>query len=524
MTFLPMVQRELRVLARKPATYRWRWLIGGAAFGMALLLVMMMGLMGSPKGWGEALFRILSGYAAAVCLLAGLFGAADILSEERREGTLGLLFLTDLKGYDVVLGKFSAVALNAFYWLLAIIPVLSLPLLMGGVTFGEFARTSLALINLLFFSMAVGTWASARVIEVMHSLSISAAVLVFFGIITPVFFSFAIFAGVDAQWAWVTCSPILSLLSTGSMKYAATPQLYWYPFLSSSMLSCLLLGLAGWQLPKIWQKPVKEPGSWMSTRLGGKRQSTSFSARVKWLDVNPAMFVMRPGKGVRTTAVVLLVLGTVMLLVDTFYFDEYSLLFVPFTGSPLEWFLLLPLKLVLVIHACSFFASARQSGAFELLLSTPLTIKEIVQAHWKVINRTFLWPYFFLVVYVMYGGVKMAIVSHPGSTFEFGGIGGLLMIGKQVVAHVFDYILLGWMGAWMCLKLKRPGWAPFFTILFALVLPSFLCGIGFLFKPVLIAVARHYVTYELPRLVRSQFDSSFKTETPVMSTVPPPLN
>ena len=82
-----------------------------------------------------------------------------------------------------------------------------------------------------------------------------------------------------------------------------------------------------------------------------------------------------------------------------------------------------------------------------------------------------------------------------------------------MLAHVFDYFLLGWMGAWMALKLRRPGWAPFFTILFALILPSFLCGLGFLVKPVLIAVARHYVVYELPRLARSQFDSGYKIET-----------
>ncbi len=520
MTFLPMVQRELRVLARKPATYRWRWLIGGAAFGLALLLVMMMGLMGSPRGWGEALFRILSGYAAAVCVLAGLFGAADILSEERREGTLGLLFLTDLKGYDVVLGKFSAVALNAFYWLLAIIPVLSLPLLMGGVTFGEFARTSLALINLLFFAMAAGTWASARVNEVMHSLSISAGVLVLFCLLTPVVFSLANLGGGNEELAWVTCSPVASLFYTGSMKYGATPQLYWYPFISSLLLAFMLLGLTVWQLPKIWQRPVKEPGGWLSTRWGGKRQKTSFGERAQWLDINPAMFLMRPGQSMRVTSIMLAVLGTAMLVVDMIYFEDYSLLYVPFTGSPLEWFILLPLKLLLVVHACSFFASARQSGVFELLLSTPLTIKEIVRAHWKVIHRVFFWPFFMLFVYLLYGGLKLFVLE--GSDM-LAGILGFLVIGKHLITHVFDYFLLGWMGAWMGLKLKRPGWAPFFTILFALILPSFLCGFGFLVKPVLIAVARHYVTYELPRLVRSQFDASFKMETPVARTMPPAL-
>ena len=37
--------------------------------------------------------------------IAGLVLTADCISQERREGTLGLLFLTDLRGPDVALGN-----------------------------------------------------------------------------------------------------------------------------------------------------------------------------------------------------------------------------------------------------------------------------------------------------------------------------------------------------------------------------------------------------------------------------------
>lgn len=79
MTFLPIVERELR--------------LGGVCFQ----------------------------------LLAGTAVTADCLSEEKRDGTLGPLFLTDLRGYDVVLGKLVATALPVFYSLVAAIPVLALP-------------------------------------------------------------------------------------------------------------------------------------------------------------------------------------------------------------------------------------------------------------------------------------------------------------------------------------------------------------------------------------------------------------
>lgn len=84
------------------------------------------------------------------------------LSERgKREGTLGLLFLTDLKGYDVVFGKLVATSLNSFYGLLAIFPVMGIPLLLGGVTVGEFWRVMLVCVNTLFFSLSIGMFCSA---------------------------------------------------------------------------------------------------------------------------------------------------------------------------------------------------------------------------------------------------------------------------------------------------------------------------------------------------------------------------
>ena len=90
------------------------------------------------------------------CLWEGARGTADCLSREKREGTLGLLFLTDLRGYDVVIGKLVASSINSVYGLLAVFPAMAIPLVLGGVTMGEFWRQMLALLNALFFSLTVG--------------------------------------------------------------------------------------------------------------------------------------------------------------------------------------------------------------------------------------------------------------------------------------------------------------------------------------------------------------------------------
>src|SRR5262245_24262023 len=103
MTFLPIAERELRVSSRKALTYWMRFAMG--LFVFAIWLVMLFMIPARPAARGQMLFTALSGLMFVFCLFAGVFLTADSISQETREGTLGLLFLTDLKGYDVTLGK-----------------------------------------------------------------------------------------------------------------------------------------------------------------------------------------------------------------------------------------------------------------------------------------------------------------------------------------------------------------------------------------------------------------------------------
>src|SRR5436305_11102983 len=129
MMFLPIVERELRVRARQKITHRFR--VGSALAAMLLVMFMLVGgsLSSTPQFVGQRIFHILAWLAFGYCLVEGVRTTADCLSEEKRAGTLGLLFLTDLTGYDVVLGKLMASSLNSFYALLAIFPPLALPIL-----------------------------------------------------------------------------------------------------------------------------------------------------------------------------------------------------------------------------------------------------------------------------------------------------------------------------------------------------------------------------------------------------------
>jgi ABC-type transport system involved in cytochrome c biogenesis permease component len=157
MTFLPVVERELRTTARRRRTFWTRLIFASVAVMVVGVVTIFVGAFRANFGGeGGPVFRTLAVLAFGFALATGIFLTSDCLSEEKREGTLGLLFLTDLKGYDVVLGKLMATSVNAFYGLLAIFPVLAITLTMGGVTPGEFWRMVLVFLDALFLSLSIG--------------------------------------------------------------------------------------------------------------------------------------------------------------------------------------------------------------------------------------------------------------------------------------------------------------------------------------------------------------------------------
>jgi hypothetical protein len=162
MSFLPLVERELRRLSRRPVTYYSRSAAGGLALGVGLA-TLYAGLAGaiSPGSAGHGLVVVLGVLGLFAVVLEGVLMTADALSGERREGTLGLLFLTGLRAHDIVLGKLIACVGRSFNTLLAMLPVPALGILVGGVALGEVVQLMLALLNTLFLTASFGLWVSA---------------------------------------------------------------------------------------------------------------------------------------------------------------------------------------------------------------------------------------------------------------------------------------------------------------------------------------------------------------------------
>jgi len=103
MRFLSVAERELRAAARQKKTYRLRWIAAGGALALLVWLGWALDAFANRRA-GPMVFQICSVNILLGCLLIGAMETADCISREKRDGTLGLLFLTNLNSAEIVAG------------------------------------------------------------------------------------------------------------------------------------------------------------------------------------------------------------------------------------------------------------------------------------------------------------------------------------------------------------------------------------------------------------------------------------
>ncbi len=156
MNLKTIILRELRLQSRNRWTY---WQRVGFA-GLPLIMCLWV-FAGSNRDPGQEMLVV----ASVVSMLLFGFGAAlavsDVICSERREGTLGLLFLTSLRSWELLLGLAISAGARFLLCLIAIMPVLLLPLLTGGVHWPEVLRECLNVLIVVWLGISVGLFWSA---------------------------------------------------------------------------------------------------------------------------------------------------------------------------------------------------------------------------------------------------------------------------------------------------------------------------------------------------------------------------
>ena len=466
MTVLPIVARELRVAARRWSTYVLRMGAATSAIALATLVYFFVSrdISAPPATMGKVIFVVLSGFAFLYALLFGVRVSSDCISSEKREGTLGLLFLTDLKGLDIVLGKLVASALDSFYALIGTLPVLAIPILLGSVTAGEIWRTMLCLLCTALFSVCAGI--------IVSSLSISerkAATGTFLlvacvaaGIPAAVLLIGA-YASRGDPFEWLlTLSPATSIVAALTNNPREIPWgMYWASIAFTLGYALAFTGVAAWVVPRIWQQRVETGGRRSQPVATGNR-----------LDVSPTCWLA--GRGRLRGLWLWLFLGVVLAAwLWAYSEDETGMLSLPMS---LAWMFFVHgvIKVFVASEAVRTYMEDHRQGALELILCTPLSVSEIIRGQWLNLVRYFRGP----VTALLAVDLCLLLAGQSVGDYAASSSSVISWFVALMVFFVVDCAVIGVVGLWQGLSGRNSRQALTAAMVRILVLPWILYGMA----------------------------------------------
>jgi ABC-type transport system involved in multi-copper enzyme maturation permease subunit len=475
MSILPTVARELRISARNALTY---WL-RTCALGVALIISFWFGMLhGFSQDMGSRLFQSLHVTVFCSIWLLVPIMTADCISHERREGTLGLLFMTPLTGTDVVIAKSFVHGLRALSLLFAIMPILTIPFLMGGMSWNEALSSALLNLSAMMLALAAGVLASALSKQRLRALIVTALLgLAFFvmfevtigltlsGITTPLPIGmWRTRAGLDYYCAigiiYSIAGPQAYARMVAMLSTAQTFQVMAQICTLASLTLAFVVILAGRKTQTNWQEdgpsktqtwfnkvfctPVIWVGflkGWMRGRLErnpiGWLEQRTWSGRLVtwgWLAVTVALY-------------------SAILSHQTFFPNYNSM------QTWLAWLMCGSMAL----SAAGSFRRERESGVLELLLVSPLHEGDIILG-----RVTGLWAQFF-PSFALLLGAWAYIESFLQYSINAGGI---------IVFFAFTYVTLPVIGLYFSLLCRTFLSAFICTVAVGLIVPI---AIPFLF-------------------------------------------
>jgi ABC-type transport system involved in multi-copper enzyme maturation permease subunit len=454
MNVLPVVERELRTQARQSFTYVLR------VIGVVVLLFVCF-TFSIDNGFSAHLGGKLFGYInltlfCSIWIMVPPL-AADCISREKREGTLGLLFLTPLKARDIVLAKGLAHGLRAFTLWAAIIPVMTIPFLLGGVSWHEAVMCCLVNFSALCWALAAGILASSAGKAWLRCLLLAYAFGLMFFCVFGYLNGQAVFSGLGGAvfgWGSRSSASVPSFLALG-VYYASDFDGGWGQRLASisvqqrvdwlraetvvtvlSFLGLFLsISLAGWPLRRGWQeKPPSKQQVWAEKTFCTPVFGVAFLRR--WmrrkLEANPIGWLEQ-----RTWSGRLVTWGWFSIMISIYSVAIPESL--NRTLQVLQQFLAWLLILGICVSAAGSFRRERETGVLELLLVSPVTEKQIIGGRLRGLWGQFLpaltvllvlWIYFgsfsqheIDLSYVLFFGVAFFTLPVMGLYFSLGRSG-----------------------------------------------------------------------------------------------------
>jgi ABC-type transport system involved in multi-copper enzyme maturation permease subunit len=497
MQFLSVAGRELRVAARKPASFRLRIFTAFFALLVAGFALLVVTPLGSKPMFGEQLFTVLSRVAFICACIVGPALTADCVNEERNNGTLGFLFLTNLPAISISLGKLTGHGLLALYSIVSIVPVMALPALLGGADAESLAKTALVLSVTLLLSLIMGMLASTVCRKAWSAAALALSFLAVIVLGVPLAAALLrLNQRIDFSWLELL-SPSYSL-SMARPSAAMLPSNHlWLALGVQALMALALFGLITFLLPRVWKEGKSEgtvrsiASTWRTLKYGSGEAPRKLRTRL--LQMNPILWLSsRERFGPMGPALVLVALAWAISWIG----QHVRLRPAPyeFLNPMIAWIVGMALLhfgfcFRLASAASERFAVDRKAGALALILGTPLRIQEIISGHWLGLLRRFwgaalvlLALHAFVLNYIV-EAIRIEIQPRPfdlpgvfvKATSHLFGVPSIpndiavfyiacLAVTAAAILMVILWIALIWLGTALSLKLRREILAPWISL------------------------------------------------------------
>ncbi|MCU0917375.1 MAG: ABC transporter permease [Planctomycetes bacterium] len=345
---------------------------GVAAFGVSRASVVSLQVAGQV-----IMFQFVAAQLIAALMLSSSMG------DELHRGTLGVLLTTPITSLHIVLGKLLSGLLQSVLLLAISLPVLAILRVLGGLAWNEVFATFWITLTAALFAGSVSLLLSTYYRHSFSALSAGAAVYLALFIGLPFAASCLAAAGVLNQAA---TSAFLDLLNPFRSLHAVAPQ-PWRPrppaagaFFSWPVHCLIMAGAAvavsGAAVGRIRRAAA---GGWLRPAGGFRPVERLHGSPVAWKE-DPAGHVWRKGE----IAIAVLALATCVLLVATKRFRNSPLMVYHYYGLGSLW---LMAYLRLALATAGGIAREKESGAWQVLLTTPLGERQILwgkaKAAWR---------------------------------------------------------------------------------------------------------------------------------------------
>lgn len=496
----PVFQKEVWVLGRRVGTYWVRGLYGAGLLLVCFLAVLIQMNAGGYEYNGSSVTQQINKYQRIAPMLtfaviwfqfiaiqlAAAVQAGPAICDEKRAGTLGTLLTTPITATQIVLGKLSAALVQLFILLLLSVPILLAVRVFGGVTawtvFAAIALTAMSSVLTasiaIYFSIHAKRSPTAILLALLGSGLVQVGVPLALGILATANRT------APPMWAFFSFSPPLSLAAVSfELTGEGAPPINLYTALTIC-LGCT----SGLTLLILWASVIMLRRSLAAEHGGGQATAATPQVQPPPSDSRPSM--VDTGDGTRSVTApkrqpAIPIPGHSSRIVDDdpvmwrelrqSFFHKRLYLFLSLVAviglmiwvyaevgltdrdsqSIIATIAALASVCIAAIGTTNGINSERESRTLDALLTTPLSVKQIITAKfYGALRRQWFFPTMSLLGLTLIGvpAVGVAIGAVP--------LAALILLGPIV--------FLSATGLWLSTVCKRMAAAAAINLVMAL--------------------------------------------------------